>query len=67
MITSSINGIYESFYLMDKAALEAQKGVEGDLIQVQADSILAEHMLNANLSVLKTVDEMYKSVIDIFA
>ena len=67
MFLHSINGIQSSMRLMEKAALEAQKGVEGDIAQSQVDMITAKHSLKANIAALRTADEMYRSLIDIFA
>ena len=67
MFINSISGIRASMALMEKAALEAQKGPEGDLIQSQTDAIQARHMMGANVAVLRAADEMYRSLIDILA
>ncbi len=67
MFLNSINGIKASIELLNKSAYEAQKGIEGDLVESQVDAIQAKHMMTANVAVLKTADEMYKSLIDILA
>ena len=67
MFLQSIGGIRASLDLMERAARESQKGVEGDLIQAQVDMIKAGNSLTANISALRTADSMYKSLIDIFA
>jgi flagellar basal body rod protein FlgC len=67
MFLNSISGIQTSISLMENAAVEAQKGPEGDLIQSQVDAIKARHTLGANVAVLKAANEMHKSLIDILA
>ncbi|MCD6161046.1 MAG: hypothetical protein J7K40_01355 [candidate division Zixibacteria bacterium] len=66
MFLHSISGIQSSLKLMEKAALEAQKGPKGDITQSQVDMINAKHSLKANIAALRTADEMYRSLIDIF-
>lgn len=65
MFTYSISGIQASLNLMDRAAYEASKGPKGDLVQSQADMIIAKHALGANVAALRTANEMYKTLIDI--
>jgi len=67
MYLSSINGIMTSYDLLYKAALEMQKGVEGDLIDAQIDMITASHSIYANIAAIKTMDSIQKTVLDIFA
>ena len=63
----SISGIQSSLSLMEKAALEIQKGPKGDLAKSQVDMIRAQHSMEANVAVLRTADQMHRSLIDIFA
>ena len=67
MLTYSISGIRASMALMERAATEASKGPKGDLVQSQVDMITAKHMMGANIAALKTANDMYKTLIDIFA
>ena len=67
MFASSISGIKHSMYLMEKAAAEAARGPKADILQSQVDMILAENSLGANIAVLKTANEMQKSIIDLIA
>ena len=67
MFLQSINGIKASVELLNKSAYETRNGIEGDLVESQVDAIQAKHMMSANIAVLKTADEMYKSLIDILA
>lgn len=65
MLTYSISGIQASLNLMEKAAYEASRGPKADLVQSQADMIIARHTLGANVAALRTANEMYKTLIDI--
>jgi hypothetical protein len=67
MFTNSVNGIRDSMELMNKAAYEASRGVDGDLVQAQVDAIEAQAELGANLAMLKAANQMQKSIIDILA
>jgi hypothetical protein len=67
MFVNSISGLQASMELMNKAAYEISKGIDGDLIQAQVEAIEAKVSFGANMAMLKTASEMQKSIIDILA
>jgi flagellar basal body rod protein FlgC len=65
MFSQSIAGINNSMAILDKAAAEAAKGPRGDIVKSQIGLIVASNSLGANVAVLKTANEMQKTLIDI--
>jgi len=65
MLLNSISGIKDSMALMEKAAAEASKGVEGDIVNSQIGMIVASNSMGANIAMLKAANEMQKTIIDI--
>ena len=67
MFIHSVSGLRSSIELMNKAARETAKGVEGDLIAAQVQAIEAKAAFSANIAMLKAADQIQKSLIDILA